>query len=855
MKKVVIKFDPYNMRSSVIVDGKEIQNYKHCDNNLKTYLNANVPMPIQTWIDPISRDNWKGLLHALCQMGDKDIVIKFSGRMIDYFDIQNSLNAQNETMKCNANLTFCDLSDEIVPDSQMRENIAEVIDLMLKDKFASIVRGSGSEELIEKYNNLKKTYEEIDAEEFRIVFTGTYSSGKSSTINALIGKNLLPTAKGTCTTKVCRIIHDSSKDYFAKLKYSCNGKEKQFECKTDTEIQDRIRAVDDVVEKIEVYTDLSKLYPESTDISFKIVIIDTPGTDSATGNDTEKTEEERKRLSKKSHIEITKEILESKQKEMIILVSDDKFEDDNIVELLDLIEDSAIEDDGAFNDRFLFAMNMCDSLAYSNEGENLENSIRDYISNIKKVPNSSRIRNIVNPRIFPITSGSALAVVNGYVTRPEREEKKTKKAELYSYYEAFCKKVYYEEPKTLEELDADFKEDEYADFNYCLEQQSATSESVKHEYRRKLDGIIDVSERIMIHSGIPALKNAIQEYIMHYAYPIKVRQLLECFTDILSEINGLNEKEIEELEEAKKAYSDAVSSKEEIENERRNEQKRQETLESINKKMEKVSNNVDTIKETIPQINKIRSSFYVIKNSVAERIGDKAEVEKTEGDAIIIEISQKIDTLIATIKDIVYKVKNEKKETADVLYNEFMEYIDELEKSGLMSDGKFDLKDTVAYRKLIDKEGFKKPKETIIYVDNPKKEHIEFGYGIGNFFSSIAKSWKTRNEPNTIGKYYINIKKYVTDNINPIEAEIDKYVEQIKTDYQKDIQALKENTKNRMFMTSALIKQNSDKIQKIRVAAYKIASDKEKYIEKIGKLEKNKEYLEKLIDKISYTQI
>lgn len=283
MRKVFIKYNPYEMKSTVMVDGREIQKNKHCDSNLKKYLDPSIHMPIQYWIDPIERDGWNGLLETLCRMGDKDIVIEFAGRKIDYESIQASLNAQNEKRNCNAKLSFCELVQEIVPDAQMKNNIDDVIKLMLTSEFEEIVQESRSPELIRKYEHLKSTYEEVEAEEFRIVFTGTYSSGKSSTINALIGKNLLPTASGTCTAKICKIIHSKSEECFAEVKYKYNEELKEFKCENETVVQERIRGVEDAVEIIEVYTDLSKLYPSNVESDFKLVIVDTPGTDSATG--------------------------------------------------------------------------------------------------------------------------------------------------------------------------------------------------------------------------------------------------------------------------------------------------------------------------------------------------------------------------------------------------------------------------------------------------------------------------------------------------------------------------------------------------------------------------------------------
>lgn len=859
MRKVFIKYNPYEMKSTVIVDGKEIQKNKHCDSNLKKYLDESIHIPIQSWIDPIDRDNWNGLLETLCNMGDRDIIVEFSGRKIDYESIQASLVAQNESRNLGAKLTFCELVDEIVPDSEMKKNIDEAVNIMLTDRFAEIVNESKSEELIAKYAHLKNTYNEINAKEFRIVFTGTYSSGKSSTINALIGKNLLPTATGTCTAKICRIIHDLTTDCLATVKYEYNGQEKVFTCETSEEVQDRIRAVEDPVEEIEVHTDLSSLYPADVQSDFKIVIVDTPGTDSATGNDTEKFDDEVKRLSKKSHIELTKEILASKQKEMVVLISDEKFEDENIVDLLDIIEESAESDEGAFNDRFLFVMNMCDKLSYSNPGETLENYVKNFITNIKKVPNSARVRNIVNPRVFPITSGAALAVVNGYVTKPGIAEGGTKKAELYKCYKEFCEKIYY---YSHEQLEGCFEQyigqikTQYSDYhNFCLEKHSAVSATTKYKYEQLLNGELGIPERVLIHSGVPALKEAVQEYIRCYAYPIKVRQLLGCFEDILEELISLNNTEREELVEAKKSYSDAVSARKKTEEEKKQEEERQATLVSIKEKMESVKGRVDQIKETIPEINGIRSCFYGIKNSIAEKVAGRKEVLKGEGDEIIADISRQMDYLLGQINDTIHEVKTKKREATNDLYMEFILYLNELEKAGLMQNGSFSLKDTVAYKKIVDKDSFKDAEEYTRHKDNPNKHHIEFGYGIGNFFSSIGRAWRTRKEPDTIEKTYINIEKYISDNINPIEAEIDKYVEKLKSDYQSDIQSLKNDTKNRVDRVLALITEKDATIAAIREKAMEYASNESTYSRQIERIEDVRSYLDSLISLIEYTQI
>ena len=48
----------------------------------------------------------------------------------------------------------------------------------------------------------------------------------------------------------------------------------------------------------------------------------------------------------------------------------------------------------------------------------------------------------------------------------------------------------------------------------------------------------------------------------------------------------------------------------------------------------------DQIAETVPEINDIRSSFYDVKSSIADRVAGRGEVLKSEGDEIIAEISK-----------------------------------------------------------------------------------------------------------------------------------------------------------------------------------------------------------------------
>lgn len=100
---------------------------------------------------------------------------------------------------------------------------------------------------------------------------------------------------------------------------------------------------------------MSHLCPRNLENQFNLVLVDTPGTGSEDGDDISKKNAD------STHIELTKKILSSDDKEMVVLVSDKKTVSSGIPEILDIFENKAGEDRGCYNDRFLFVLNQCDT--------------------------------------------------------------------------------------------------------------------------------------------------------------------------------------------------------------------------------------------------------------------------------------------------------------------------------------------------------------------------------------------------------------------------------------------------------------------------------------------------------------
>ena len=186
-----------------------------------------------------------------------------------------------------------------------------------------------------------------------------------------------------CTSKNCRIRHDSSLGTSISLagfgeKNEVTGDEPiiipQTVYDNDEECAAAFLEISPIKDKdtldkypkvvtMELGVDLSHLYPDSvSEDKFTIVLIDTPGMDSAQSSED----------GSNRHAEIALEAISMESKPMIILCADANYYDNkSIGEFMREIISQAKEEGSGFNDRFLFLMNKSDSISYK-QGETAE---------------------------------------------------------------------------------------------------------------------------------------------------------------------------------------------------------------------------------------------------------------------------------------------------------------------------------------------------------------------------------------------------------------------------------------------------------------------------------------------------
>lgn len=596
MEKIIIKYNPYEMKSKLIVRGQEIHKSKHCVSNLKRYLDENTSIPIQYWIDPIFRDKWGGLLKVLCDYYGEKLEIEFSGRKVDYEDIKKSLEIQNESREKKATLKF-NLKNELPSDMEMKRKVEAI----LSDDFYKLVKKIESEELLKKYYEFKKISKETIFEEFRIAFIGTPNSDTATLVNALIKKEFLPQT----TTQICKIIHANNIENLAIIK--CNGREYIFN--TCEEIKNKIKELDDSNEEITIYTDLSTLLLNDLENDFKLVLINAPNIDNIINNQIES--------------------------ELVIACCDERFDNKEINKMLDIIGEYTKKSKDYFNKSLLFAINNCDSLMFDDPKETLEKQLLNFIENINKRIKSICNGDFISPKLFPTSASSALAVINGYTTSVKRMEETNNEKVLYDKYKDFCQKVYHWSSEELQNKSIqDIKQtlSFYENHkNYSLEEHGSSSEFRKNEFKEKLENEqTTIPERILIHSGIPSLEITIQEYIKNYSYPIKVGKIIENITNMLREIEVLYNEKNEELNELYYKINNILKNDEKESNFNKI---HEDNLEIIKNKIYDIKNRITYLSEVPPKIevvsfehnnkdinlgNKIKNIFINKKNKIVE---------------------------------------------------------------------------------------------------------------------------------------------------------------------------------------------------------------------------------------------
>ncbi|MPQ43552.1 dynamin family protein [Clostridium tarantellae] len=616
------------------------------------------------------------------------------------------------------------------------------------DKIISKFEAGPFEEL--KSEEVKKAYKEAKSSDFKINVIATMSAGKSTLINSLIGFELLPSKNEACTATVARIKdNDDMQNFIAVCR---NKNEEEISHKIGVTLED-IEIFNE--DKKVTYIDIEGSIPNISSDQMNLVIVDTPGPNNSRNKD---------------HEQLTGTIIGDKDNSVVLYVMNiTQFAINDDRELLTKISDAMKRGGKQSKDRFIFVINKCDVIDQEKEG-----SIEQFL---KKVEDYLNQFGIEEPNLFPVSAEMA-KLIRMYKGNKELTKHQVKFFRNYN----------------------DFIDDKC---NY-FDNLASLSESSRLSLNKKLkkaDDSGDDYEEALIHTGVPAIEEAINEYLEKYAYPIKVDNAVERFLGIIEEKKMLTDLD-NALSRDKEKFKDARDKIVILE-------KKLKEGKEIKKIKDKIDgfiiNNIqfDNIgKETHKNLSKLTSPYHN-KTSIEEEFA-RSEIERFKHQMSNLEKGYRL-SLERAIKSSVI-------DEGEKLVEEYQSYLNSLKDDLKIEGFTFNKINDIRKINIEDVDDLMKKYtyteevcKDVEYKNETKKWYKPWTWGEDKYYTVREKIGE---------KNVINVSKLIQEHMGKIKLEIDKNIKSADEESKQQVKELKEYFKKELDKLDAVVKKTLRDIDK-----------------------------------------
>ena len=767
MKTVLIKYNPYRLKTDVSINGKPVKK-----NSRLNITNQR----IQEWID-----NLPEILLEECSTRDFELV--FHGTYLDFEDI---VAVSVEAKKRNINIKPIHKPAKEVKDKEL------ALDEIFKEIQDGPFEVLKQEDVINAFNLAK-------SKEFEVNVVATMSAGKSTLINALLGKKLMPATQEACTATITKI-HDNDKDNYVAEAFDQNGEKVITFSNLTYNLMEELNSLPNV-SKI----DISGNIPFVTSEESSLVLIDTPGPNNARDKD---------------HKVKTYNMLSESSKTLVLYILNAQqlaVEDDD--NLLSHVADSMKIGGRQSRDRFIFVINKMDE--YWRDEDSVESAIqkvKDYLSD----------KGIENPNIYPLSAITALYIRDSLMSIKSMESDDDDDSEI-------------EEAKMLVRRCIKKEKFHFEDYTPLTTRAKDTIKSQLQTYVENNS----LKEQALIHSGIITLEEIIKSYVLKYSKTAKIKNIVDTF-----------EKKLESeriLEEAKKHLSMCTENKQELRNKINLIESKLDDGENVKHFRRKI-NDINYDKQIKDSANKIMSEVEA-KITMYLKQSTKDEMSIEEAKEVHRKLLNKANTIRAKMKsDIEIMVNKTVKKNASKLLNEYkfklINLVDELDISDefridpfKLMEGNINGLEDIEY--LLDGTTNVKLVKKVI---GEYKDYDEI-FGLRRWLNEkLGTDFDVDFE---IIKVYADVEEEYVDGkelsnrfILPIQEDLYRDKEEVINYAKKDVKAIKELFIEEFDKLDKLLKEKLDELKKCTLDE-KIAS------EKLKESKNRLEWIEKLDKKLN----
>ncbi|MDR0429964.1 MAG: dynamin family protein [Tannerellaceae bacterium] len=453
MKEVFIKYNPYKVETEITING----------NPPKENSALNVKgRRLQEWIEDLPQ-----ILRN--EENSNEFKLTFHGTIPDHEDVLSVIKSSSD-VKFEYN--------NIPP----KEKIAEKIGL-LDDIFHDILNGPFNEL---NDDAMKHAFELAMTSDFEVNVVATMSAGKSTLINALLGRKLMPSKQEACTAVITKIRDNDTSQYSAVV-YDKNNNEIERQNNVTLDIMGRLNNNPDV-STIKIEGDI----PFVTNGDVTLVLVDTPGPNNSRDP---------------AHHETTHGMLAKSSKTLVLYILNAgqlSVNDDNT--LLNTVANSMKIGGKQSKDRFLFVINKLDE--YRQGEDSIESALQKTRSYLED-------KGIENPNIYPAAALPALDIIR------------------------FISKDNAMSEDDIDEMEMKVKKfNRNEEFHFDSSKYITLPPSVRGEINNVLEKAKkegDKYREALVHTGIVPLEKAIDLYVSKYARTAKIKNVVATFEKKLEE--------------------------------------------------------------------------------------------------------------------------------------------------------------------------------------------------------------------------------------------------------------------------------------------------------------------------------
>ena len=353
MTHVYVKYNPYRMETEIKVNGKKIAE----DSILYKVVRGK---RLQEWVG-----KFPDMLVE--ELNTVDFEIEFYGMSLDWDDFEDAFtHAKQEGKVKNIKLQFSEGKSD--------EDINDKIVSVFNDLQDGPVDDFRDPKLIRAFANINNSV-------FPINVIATMSSGKSTLINALLGKKLMPSKNEACTATITEIL-DNDMETFEAVVYDENDVVLQEIPQLTYDVMSELND-DEKVHKIAAKGNIPFLDARST----ALMLVDTPGPNNS---------------QTQAHKNTTYRAINSDSNNLILYVlNGTQLSTNDDAVLLSYVADQIKKGGKQVRDRFIFVVNKMDG--FNPEEENIGKAI----TAAKRYLGSYGIE---DPQIFPCSAYTALNI-------------------------------------------------------------------------------------------------------------------------------------------------------------------------------------------------------------------------------------------------------------------------------------------------------------------------------------------------------------------------------------------------------------------------------------------------------------